>query len=285
VKRAQSREAKPIRVCLARSEFGPAYTLARATQLIFRGHALRVRCARPGGAPVRYRTAFGATMSHPSSDRSTAYESVALPNYHTPNPSASLACSFRPRLVPTRGITTRVPSRVKKRTSPPESTPLPASSGESPLYLLYFGVSIWAALVGYGAHFYLSSSQDDSGPRTSLSGPSRKDSISDLQNAISDLHLAFPGADRVLTDAEVLKTYGLPKYTMYTGSEDVHPHGVVVFPLSTEDVVAVVNIAKKWRVPIVPFGSGTSLEGHTCGVSGAVRLSDKDSPNQLTLER
>jgi hypothetical protein len=155
---------------------------------------------------------------------------------------------------------------MKKWPSPPRSTPVSASSGDAPLYLIYFGVSIWAAIVGYGAHFHFSSPQDDPGSQTTLSGPSRKYSISDLGHAISDLHHALQGADRVVTDAEVLKTYGSPKYTAYFGSEDVRPHGVVVLPLSTEDVVAIVNIAKKWGVPIVPFGNGTSLEGHTGGV-------------------
>lgn len=72
----------------------------------------------------------------------------------------------------------------------------------------------------------------------------------------------------MVTDAEVLKAYGSPKYTTYMGSEDARPHGVVVLPLSTSDVVAIVNIARKWDVPIVPFGNGTSLEDHTDGVRG-----------------
>ena len=133
--------------------------------------------------------------------------------------------------------------------------------GEWPCTVIYFGVSIWAALAGYGAHFYFSSTQDDF-------GPIRGGATSDLTLAISDLQQAFQGADRVITDAEVLKTYGSPKYTTYIGSGDACPHGVVVLPLSTQDVVAVVNIARKWGVPIVPFGNGTSLEGHTGGVSG-----------------
>lgn len=167
----------------------------------------------------------------------------------------------RPSCLPSRSIATRVPTKVKKRSTPPKSAPVPISPRESPLYLIYFGVSIWAAIAGYGAHSYFSVSQEDS-------GPPRKGSTSDLTHAISDLHQAFRGTDRVLTDSEVLKTYGLPKYTTYIGSEDARPHGVVVLPLSTEDVVAIVSIARKWGVPIVPLGNGTSLEGHTGGVSG-----------------
>jgi len=196
---------------------------------------------------------------------------MALSNESALKPSLDLSRPPRSRLVPTRcrppcqlsrSIATRVPPKVKKRSSPPGSAPIPISSNGTPLYLIYFGVSIWAAIAGYGAHFYFASSQDDS-------GSPRKGSTSDLTHAISDLHRAFRGTGRVVTDFEVLKTYGSPKYTTYIGSGSARPHGVVVLPMSTEDVVAIVNIARKWSVPIVPFGNGTSLEGHTGGASGA----------------
>jgi hypothetical protein len=45
------------------------------------------------------------------------------------------------------------------------------------------------------------------------------------------------------------------------------PHSVVVYPDSTEDVVKIVNVARKYRMPIVPYSGGTSLEGHFAGVS------------------
>jgi hypothetical protein len=52
-------------------------------------------------------------------------------------------------------------------------------------------------------------------------------------------------------------------------------HTVVVYPKSTEDVVKVVNISRKYRMPIIPYSGGTSLEGHTRGVRGA--LSGRDA--------
>ncbi len=42
---------------------------------------------------------------------------------------------------------------------------------------------------------------------------------------------------------------------------------VVVYPTSTEDVVKLVKIAVKYRMPVVPFSGGTSLEGHYLPVS------------------
>lgn len=44
------------------------------------------------------------------------------------------------------------------------------------------------------------------------------------------------------------------------------PHTVVVFPKSTEDVVKIVNISRKHRVPITPYSGATSMEGQFMAV-------------------
>jgi len=47
---------------------------------------------------------------------------------------------------------------------------------------------------------------------------------------------------------------------------------VVVFPESTEDVVKVVKYAAAERVPLVPFGMGSGLEGHVVPVKQGISL-------------
>lgn len=47
---------------------------------------------------------------------------------------------------------------------------------------------------------------------------------------------------------------------------------VVAFPESTDEVRAVVLAAARASAPIVPFGAGSSLEGHVCATSGGVSL-------------
>jgi D-lactate dehydrogenase (cytochrome) len=47
---------------------------------------------------------------------------------------------------------------------------------------------------------------------------------------------------------------------------------IVCFPGTTEEVAAVVAIAAKFRAPVVPFGAGTSLEGHVHATSGGITI-------------
>ena len=46
----------------------------------------------------------------------------------------------------------------------------------------------------------------------------------------------------------------------------------VVFAENTGDVVALVNLCREARVPIVPFGAGTSIEGNAAAVRGGISL-------------
>ncbi len=50
------------------------------------------------------------------------------------------------------------------------------------------------------------------------------------------------------------------------------PPDVVVFPETTQEVVEIVKLCASLRMPIVPFGAGTSLEGHTAAVAGGVSI-------------
>ena len=47
---------------------------------------------------------------------------------------------------------------------------------------------------------------------------------------------------------------------------------VVVFPESTEEVAAVLAYANGAGIPVVPFGAGTSLEGHVIPLAGGISL-------------
>jgi D-lactate dehydrogenase (cytochrome) len=53
---------------------------------------------------------------------------------------------------------------------------------------------------------------------------------------------------------------------------DVTPPDAVVFAQSTQDVAFVVKLASEFSVPVIPFGVGSSLEGHLLAVQGGVSI-------------
>lgn len=53
---------------------------------------------------------------------------------------------------------------------------------------------------------------------------------------------------------------------------DVPPPEAVVFCESTEEVAFVVATASEHRVPVIPYGAGSSLEGHLLAVQGGVSV-------------
>ena len=48
------------------------------------------------------------------------------------------------------------------------------------------------------------------------------------------------------------------------------PPGAVVFAHSTEEVSEIVKICARHKIPVIPYGTGTSLEGHVGAVHGGV---------------
>src|SRR5258705_12931837 len=53
---------------------------------------------------------------------------------------------------------------------------------------------------------------------------------------------------------------------------DHAPPDVVVFPTNTDDVRAIMRVAARHHAPVIPFGIGSSLEGHVNAFSGGVSI-------------
>src|SRR5450830_774685 len=55
-------------------------------------------------------------------------------------------------------------------------------------------------------------------------------------------------------------------------SFEAPPPAAVVFAESTQDVADAVKLASAYSVPVIPFGVGTSLEGHLLAVQGGISI-------------
>ena len=82
---------------------------------------------------------------------------------------------------------------------------------------------------------------------------------------VDELRALFGGEGRVSTSPAVREQHG--KDESY---HKPHPPDVVVFPHSTEQVSAVMSLCTRHKAPVIPFGVGTSLEGHVCALQGGV---------------
>ena len=81
--------------------------------------------------------------------------------------------------------------------------------------------------------------------------------------------------DRLSTAASVREQHG--KDESYHPTE---PPDAVFFAHSTEEVVAAVEICNEYNMPIIPFGTGTSLEGHVAARKGGLTI-DLRQMNQV----
>ncbi|MFZ3221043.1 MAG: FAD-linked oxidase C-terminal domain-containing protein [Rhodoferax sp.] len=81
--------------------------------------------------------------------------------------------------------------------------------------------------------------------------------------------------DRCSTAQAVREQHGRDE-----SSFDVPPPGAVVFARSTDEVALVVRLAAQHHTPVIPFGVGTSLEGHLLAVEGGISL-DVSQMNQV----
>ena len=93
------------------------------------------------------------------------------------------------------------------------------------------------------------------------------------QSVLTELQALL--GERVSTSAAVREHHGK--------DESYFPYALpdaVVFPKTTEEVRDVANICRRHRVPMIPYGVGTSLEGHILAVQGGVTI-DLSQMNQV----
>jgi D-lactate dehydrogenase (cytochrome) len=90
--------------------------------------------------------------------------------------------------------------------------------------------------------------------------------------------LAARFGNRLVTSQAIREQHG--NTTTWIANE---PPDAVVFPQTTADVQEVVRICATQRVPVIPFGTGTSLEGHVNAPLGGVSIDFRDMNRVLTV--
>jgi len=144
------------------------------------------------------------------------------------------------------------------RYSSQSSTGQGASGGRSALssYYLWVGLCAFAGGTAVGAAWPLFRDREQPASASGLND--KYGSPEDFQRAIQELRDTFPDQDTVSTDPDDLHVHGYSENDYHPGSSPC----VVVFPNSTEDVVKIVKIANKYKMPLVPYSGATSLEGN-----------------------
>ena len=58
---------------------------------------------------------------------------------------------------------------------------------------------------------------------------------------------------------------------------------VVCFPHTTDEVAEIVKISARLKIPVVPFGAGTSLEGHVNAIHGGISIDLREMNNVVRV--
>ena len=97
-----------------------------------------------------------------------------------------------------------------------------------------------------------------------------------IQAAIASLTATF--GNRLVTSQAVREQHG--NTTSWIANQ---PPDAVVFPQTSADVVTIVRICAAERVPVIAFGTGTSLEGHVNAPQGGVSIDFRDMNRVLAV--
>ncbi len=97
-----------------------------------------------------------------------------------------------------------------------------------------------------------------------------------IQELIEELQAAF--GDQISTSMAV-REHHARDFSFH----DLMPADAVVMARSTDDVVKVVKACAQRGVPIIPFGTGTSVEGHLAALHGGICIDVSEMNNVLEV--
>ncbi|KAK4452876.1 RNA dependent RNA polymerase-domain-containing protein [Podospora aff. communis PSN243] len=99
--------------------------------------------------------------------------------------------------------------------------------------------------------------------------PPRYASMREMEQALAEIRTELGGSDIISTDPEDLHAHG------YSEWSTVNPEGLpvaVAYPRSTEQVSTIARVCHKYRIPIIPYSGGSSLEGNFSAPFGGISV-------------
>jgi len=102
-----------------------------------------------------------------------------------------------------------------------------------------------------------------------------------------------PAAERIQEAVQALKSLLGTRATTaqahrehHSTGESYHPPAppdVVCYPHSTQEVSEILKISAKHQLPVIPFGAGTSLEGHVSALYGGITIDMREMNKVLRV--
>ncbi|KAJ5396890.1 hypothetical protein N7509_005003, partial [Penicillium cosmopolitanum] len=140
--------------------------------------------------------------------------------------------------------------------SRPQSSP--NSSSWTPLRAL--AIATFAAGLGYGYASY--------GQTPQITAKPQYGSVKDFEKAITELRAKL-GEDTISTDDDDLHRHG---YSEWSSLNADRLPSAIAYPETTEDVVEIVKVCHKYRMPMIPFSGGSSLEANFSAPYGGMTI-------------
>ncbi|KAJ5154577.1 FAD-binding type 2 [Penicillium coprophilum] len=122
-------------------------------------------------------------------------------------------------------------------------------------------VSAFAAGLGYGVSSYTQTSTQT--PKKPQYG-----TVKDFEKAISELRAKL-GEDTIGTDEEELQSHG---YSEWSSLNADRLPVAIAYPKSTQEVSEIAKVCHKYRMPMIPYSGGSSLEANFSAPHGGMTI-------------
>ncbi|PYI27593.1 oxidoreductase, FAD-binding protein [Aspergillus indologenus CBS 114.80] len=199
---------------------------------------------------------------------------VQLPRVFPASPRTRVAAHCRPPTLLTQHRTVRLRSDVNPTQLESNSSKIGDSGSSSDSKSSGFGslgnTLLFSALAAGAGYAYAVTSEK------SQSNQPQYGSAKDFTKAIAELRVVL-GEDAISTDEDDLQRHGFSEWSSVNA--DRLPVAIA-YPNNTEDVSKIAQICHKYRMPMVPYSGGSSLEANFSAPHGGLTI-DFASMNKI----